>query len=148
VIHSTLKREVAEAVQQDPTVRRVYDQGYRISYKAVGDHRIDVTAEKGQTEIGWVTFEIVRPSGSLRADSVRVMKVTREINFRRKGVGNALCVAAELVTGCIVVSVGPLAEDGKAFWDQPRRPWGNPRPSVLPEPTPLSPGAIGTSGGE
>ncbi len=112
-------KPIAEALKVHECVRKVVELGYEISYDYRDDKPfLDFQVMHGGRPAGHATLQLVPDTGTLHVEAVEVYD-----GHKGNGVGNALCVCATLLTGFTIATSTAQSEEGRAFWNQPNRPW-------------------------
>lgn len=126
------REEKAVHQSEHPVIRKVLDAGYKLEHDRSEPTRIDqyapstvklqIRAYRGETLVGWAHF----------SDSCFGLLVGLDgephvlPEHRRKGIGSAMYVYVEELTGHTVEDhPGTRTPEAQAMWDQPNRPFGN-----------------------
>jgi DNA mismatch repair protein MutH len=113
-------QSIDERLKTDPTVRKVVAQGYEISYNFRPDgHYLDLGVTLNCLPVAQATFAVITPKAEIQNEHVHTNG-----RHRRHGLANAMYVCAEKITGFRIVPASNQTDDGRALWQQSKRPWG------------------------
>jgi hypothetical protein len=68
--------------------------------------------------VGFAVFRLIHESRQIQNEQIFI-----EQDHRRRSIGNALYVVAKRLSGYEVIPGANQTEDGRAFWNQPNRPF-------------------------
>jgi hypothetical protein len=120
------------------SILKVAKAGYRIEHNFPKQDDpylplcLEIHALWGDELAGRVSFWVPEAGRHIKVGEWETQVVE---GHRRKGVGTAMMVYAELVTKrSIKRDPEAQSEDAKALWGQPNRPFGNDEPAAEPNP--------------
>jgi hypothetical protein len=111
---------VDDEIAAHPAVSKIYKLGYRIKYTLLPERPILEVQAWTTRYVGKLRAEINRELAQVHADNIVVMS-----GHERRGLGTAMMVCVEQITGLVMVPAGNQTDAGRALWNQPNRPFGN-----------------------
>jgi hypothetical protein len=111
---------IDKILEADHTVQKAVARGCKIkhSFRSLDDKLLDFKVFNGGRPAAHATFSVIKPRKEIQAERVNVYP-----GHERRGVGNAIYVCAVKLTGYKPIPAANQTEEGRAFWNQPNRPW-------------------------
>jgi hypothetical protein len=102
-----------------PTVQKICRLGYVVKYEF---HKLlpnlSIYVYQDGLPVATACFQFDKPSRMQFTETIDVYA-----GHRRKGIANALMVCSIHLTGCKPKPASGQTNDGRAWWEQPNRPW-------------------------
>lgn len=112
-------KPLTEHLSAHPAVTKVVQMGYSILYDYRDHGRLlDFVVTHGGRPAGNACFGLREATKEVVCETIEVFE-----RHRRRGVGTVLYVCAGLLTKFTVRPAANQTDDGRAFWNQPTKPW-------------------------